>query len=192
MGINSFMLGAQSVNPDFKIKIVWVNSWFDPAKEADAAKALFDQGVDIITQHTDSPAPLQIAQERGLVGFGQAHDMLEFAPKAQLTAITDNWAPYYIARTQAVLDGTWQSQSSWWGLKEGMVKMSEYTNMPDDVKKAAQETEAAIIAGTLHPFQGPITKQDGSELVPAGQNVDDGTLLGMNFYVKGIDDQIPQ
>jgi simple sugar transport system substrate-binding protein len=192
MGINSFMLGAQSVNPDFKIKIVWVNSWFDPAKEADAAKALFDQGADIITQHTDSPAPLQIAQERGLVGFGQAHDMLEFAPKAQLTAITDNWAPYYIARTQAVLDGTWQSQSSWWGLKEGMVKMSEYTNMPDDVKKAAQETEAAIIAGTLHPFKGPITKQDGSELVPAGQNVDDGTLLGMNFYVKGIDDQIPQ
>ena len=192
MGINSFVLGAQSVNPDFKVKIVWVNSWFDPAKEADAAKALFDQGADIITQHTDSPAPLQIAQERELFGFGQAHDMFEFAPKAQLTAITDNWAPYYIARTQALLDGTWKSESSWWGLKEGMVKMSEYTNMPDDVKAAAQETEAAIIAGTLHPFKGPIMKQDGSELVPAGQSVDDGTLLGMNFYVKGIDDSVPQ
>jgi simple sugar transport system substrate-binding protein len=192
MGINSFMLGAQTVNPDFKVKIVWVNSWFDPAKEADAAKALFDQGADILVQHTDSPAGLQIAEERGLLGFGQAHDMIEFAPKAQLTAITDNWAPYYIARTQAVLDGTWKSQSSWWGLKEGMVKMAPYTNLPDDVKAMAMETEAAIIAGTLHPFKGPIVKQDGSELVPEGQNVDDGTLLGMNFYVKGVDDQLPQ
>ena len=192
MGINSFMLGAQSVNPDFKIKIVWVNSWFDPAKEADAAKALFDQGADILTQHTDSPAGLQIAEERGLHGFGQAHDMIEFAPNAQYTAITDNWAPYYIARTQAVLDGTWQSQSSWWGLKEGMVKMAPYTNLPDDVKAMAMDTEAKIISGELHPFKGPIIKQDGTEVIPAGQNLDDGTLLGMNFYVKGIDDQLPQ
>lgn len=192
MGINSFMLGAQSINPDFKVKIVWVNSWFDPAKEADAAKALFDQGADIMTQHTDSPAPLQIAEERGLHGFGQAHDMIEFAPKAQYTAITDNWAPYYIARTQAALDGTWATQASWWGLKEGMVKMAPYTNLPDDVKAMAMETEAAIIAGTLHPFKGPIVKQDGTEVIGAGANLDDGTLLGMNFYVKGIDDTIPQ
>jgi simple sugar transport system substrate-binding protein len=192
MGINAFMLGAQSVNPDFKIKVVWVNSWFDPAKEADAAKALFDQGADIMTQHTDSPAPLQIAQERGLLGFGQAHDMLEFAPKAQLTAITDNWAPYYIARTQAALDGTWAMESSWWGLKEGMVKMSEYTNMPDDVKAEAMETEAAIIAGTLHPFKGPISNQAGEAVIGDGEHLDDGTLLGMNWYVKGIDDQLPQ
>jgi len=192
MGINSFMLGAQSVNPDFKLKIVWVNSWFDPAKEADAAKALFDQGADIITQHTDSPAPLQIAEERGLHGFGQAHDMIDFAPKAQLTAIEDNWGPYYVERTKAFLDGTWSSQQSWEGLKDKMLLMAPYTNVPDDVKKMAQDTEAAIIAGTLHPFHGPIMKQDGTELVPAGQNVDDGTLLGMNFYVKGIDDSIPQ
>ena len=192
MGIDSFMLGAQSVNPDFKIKIVWVNSWFDPAKEADAAKALFDQGADIITQHTDSPAPLQIAEERGLQGFGQSHDMIEFAPKAQLTSLTDNWAPYYISRAQALLDGTWATQSSWWGLKEGLVKMAPYTNMPDDVKKMAEDTEAAIKAGTLHPFKGPIVKQDGTEAIPAGQTLDDGTLLGMNFYVKGIDDTIPQ
>ena len=192
MGINAFMLGAQSVNPDFKVKIVWVNSWFDPAKEADAAKALFDQGADIITQHTDSPAPLQIAQERGLFGFGQAHDMIEFAPKAQLTAIVDNWGPYYVERTQAALDGTWKSQASWEGLKDKILLMAPYTNLPDDVKAMAQDTEAKIISGELHPFKGPIFKQDGSELVPAGQNVDDGTLLGMNFYVKGIDDKIPQ
>src|SRR3990170_7976556 len=142
MGINSFLLGAQSINPDFKLKIVWVNTWMDPAKEADAAKALFDQGVDIITQHTDSTAPLQIAQERGFHGFGQAHDMYDAAPKAQLTAIIDNWGPYYIARTQAVLDGTWQSQGSWDGLKEGTVMMGKYTNMPDEVAKAAEEIQA--------------------------------------------------
>ena len=105
MGINAFMLGAQSVNPDFKVKIVWVNTWFDPGKEADAAKALFDQGADIIVQHTDSTAPLQIAEERGLHGFGQASDMIKFAPKAQYTAIVDDWAPYYTRRVQELLDG---------------------------------------------------------------------------------------
>jgi basic membrane protein A and related proteins len=192
MGINSFMLGAQSINPDFKLKIVWINSWMDPAKEADAAKALFDQGVDIITQHTDSTAPLQIAQERGLLGFGQAHDMYDAAPKAQLTAIVDNWGPYYIARAQAVLDGTWKSESSWTGLNEGTVKMSPYTNMPDDVAKAAEETQAKIASGELHPFTGPIYDQEGKERYAAGVVAPDGDLLGMNWYVKGIDDTIPQ
>jgi len=192
MGINSFMLGAQSINPDFKIKIVWIDSWMDPAKEADAAKTLFDQGVDIITQHTDSSAPLQIAQERGLLGFGQAHDMYDAAPKAQLTAITDNWAPYYIARTKAVLDGTWKSQASWDGLKEGLVKMSKYTNMPDDVAKAAEEMEHKISEGTFHPFTGPIYDQEGTERYAAGVVAPDADLLGMNWYVKGIDDKVPQ
>jgi basic membrane protein A len=192
MGINSFMLGAQSVNPDFKLKIVWVNTWMDPAKEADAAKALFDQGVDIITQHTDSTAPLQIAQERGLLGFGQAHDMYDAAPKAQLTAIIDNWGPYYIARTQAVLDGTWKSQSSWDGLKEGTVQMGAYTNMPDDVAAAAKEMEAKIKSGEFHPFTGPIYDQEGKERYKAGEVAPDGDLLSMNWYVKGIDDKLPQ
>jgi simple sugar transport system substrate-binding protein len=192
MGINSFMLGAQSVNPDFKLKIVWVNTWMDPAKEADAAKALFDQGVDIITQHTDSTAPLQIAQERKLFGFGQAHDMYDAAPKAQLTAIIDNWGPYYIARTQAVLDGTWQSQGSWDGLKEGTVMMGKYTNMPDEVAKAAEEVQAKITSGEFHPFTGPISDQEGAEKYAAGVVAPDGDLLGMNWYVKGIDDKLPQ
>jgi simple sugar transport system substrate-binding protein len=192
MGINSFMLGAQSINPDFKLKIVWVNTWMDPAKEADAAKALFDQGVDIITQHTDSTAPLQIAEERGLLGFGQAHDMYDAAPKAQLTAIVDNWGPYYIARAQAVLDGTWKSESSWTGLDEGTVKMSPYTNMPEEVAKAAEETQAKIASGEFHPFTGPIYDQEGKERYAAGVVVSDADLLGMNWYVQGIDDTIPQ
>jgi simple sugar transport system substrate-binding protein len=187
MGINSFMLGAQSINPDFKLKIVWINTWMDPAKEADAAKALFDQGVDIITQHTDSTAPLQIAQERGLHGFGQAHDMYDAAPKAQYTAIVDNWGPYYISRVKAVLDGTWKSQQSWDGLKEGTVKMSAYTNLPDDVVAMAKDTEAKITSGELHPFKGPIIKQDGTEVIPAGKALDDAAMLTMDYYVKGID-----
>jgi simple sugar transport system substrate-binding protein len=187
MGINSFMLGAQSVNPDFKLKIIWVNTWMDPAKEGDAAKALFDQGVDIITQHTDSTEPLKIAEERGLFGFGQSHDMIDAAPKAQLSSIIDNWGPYYIARTKAAMDGTWKSQSSWDGLAEGTVQMAPYTNMPADVAAAAADIQEKIKTGAFHPFTGPIVKQDGTEVIPAGQVLDDGALLTMDYYVKGID-----
>ena len=187
MGINSFMLGAQSVNPDFQLKIVWVNTWMDPAKEGDAAKALFDQGVDIITQHTDSTEPLKIAEERGLFGFGQAHDMFDAAPKAQLTAIVDNWGPYYIARVKAALDGTWTSQESWDGLAEGTVQMSDYTNMPDDVAEAARKMEAMITTGEFHPFTGPIFKQDGTQVAADGEVMNDVSLLTMDYYVKGVD-----
>ncbi len=191
MGINAFMLGAQSVNPDFKAKIVWVNSWFDPGKEADAAKALFDQGADIIVQHTDSTAPLQVAQERGLHGFGQASDMIKFAPKSQYTAIVDDWGPYYIERIGEVLAGTWKPEDRWEGIKEGAVHMADYTNLPDDVVAMAKET-AGKIAGGWNPFTGPITRQDGSEWLKDGEVADDKTLLGMNFYVKGVDDKLPQ
>ncbi|KAA3449878.1 BMP family ABC transporter substrate-binding protein [Mesorhizobium sp. SARCC-RB16n] len=191
MGINSFMLGAQSINPNFKAKIVWVNSWFDPGKEADAAKALFDQGADIIVQHTDSTAALQVAEERKLHGFGQSSDMIKFAPHAQLTSLTDEWGPYYISRVQAAIDGTWKPDNVWLGIKDGAVKLAPYTNMPDDVKAMAEATEKKI-AGGWNPFTGPIAKQDGSAWLKDGEVADDGTLLGMNFYVKGVDDKLPQ
>jgi simple sugar transport system substrate-binding protein len=191
-GINAFLLGAQSVNPDFKLKVVWVNSWFDPGKEADAAKVLFSQGADIITQHTDSTAPLQIAEEQGKLGFGQASDMIKFAPKAQMTAVVDNWAPYYVRRVKAVIDGTWKSEMSWDGMAEGTVQIAPFTNVPDDVAKMAADTSEAIKTGKLHPFTGPITKQDGSVVGEAGKGLPDGDILGMNWYVKGMDDQLPQ
>lgn len=192
-GINSYFLGAQSVNPNIKIKVVWANSWYDPAKEADAAKALLDQGVDIIAQHTDSPAPLQAAEARGKFGFGQASDMEQFAPKAQLTAIVDNWSDYYVARAKAALDGTWKSEDTWGGLAAHMVVMAPYKNMPDDVKKQAEETEAAIKSGKLNPFKCPVLKQDGSQVECKGNGaLSDEQILGMNFYVKGIDDKLPQ
>ncbi|WP_425087430.1 BMP family ABC transporter substrate-binding protein [Stappia sp.] len=191
-GINSFMLGAQSVNPDFKIKVVWVNSWYDPGKEADAAKALLDQGADVISQHTDSPAPLQVAEERGAVGFGQASDMIKFAPNAQLTAIVDDWSVYYVNRVQAALDGTWKSEDIWGGLAKDMVLMAPFTNLPEDVANEAAAMTDKIRSGEFHPFTGPIFKQNGEVAVEDGIILDDGALLGMNWYVKGIDDQLPQ
>ena len=191
-GINSFILGAQSINPDFKVKVVWVNSWVDPGKDADAAKVLIGQGADIITQHTDHATPIQIAAEKGALAFGQASDMIKFGPKTQLTALIDDWRPYYIQRTKAVLDGSWKSTDTWGGLDTGMVGMAPYTNMPADVAAMAKATEEKIRSGKMHAFAGPIYKQDGSLAVPAGKNLDDGTLLGMNWYVKGIDDKLPK
>jgi len=191
-GINATMLGAHTINPSIKVKIIWANSWFDPGKEADAAKALLDQGADVIMQHTDSPAAMQIASERGKLAFGQDSEMIKFGPKAQLTSIMDNWAPYYIARVKAELDGTWKSEDEWGGLKSKMVVMAPYTNMPDDVKKLAEETEAAITEGKLFPFKCPVVGQDGKEVeCKGGDHLADGQVLGMNFYVKGIDDKIP-
>jgi basic membrane protein A len=192
MGINSFVHGAQSVNPDFKVKVIWANTWFDPGKEADAAKALIDQGVDILTQHTDTTAPMQVASERGIKAFGQASDMIKAGPETQLTAIVDTWGAYYIKRTEALLAGTWASEQVWDGLKDGILTMAPYTNMPDDVKTMAEETEAKIRSGELHPFTGPIKKQDGTDWLADGAVSDDGTLLGMNFYIAGVDDQLPK
>ncbi len=190
-GINSFMLGAWSANPAMKVKIVWVNSWFDPGKEADAAKALIDQGADIITQHTDSPAAMQIAEERGVHAFSQDSDMIKFGPKAQLSGIIDNWSGYYIERVKAVLDGSWKSGDVWGGLGTKMVVMAPFTNMPDDVKTMAEATTGAISSGKLHPFHGPIYKQDGTLAVKDGAVLPDPDILGMNWYVKGIDEKAP-
>ena len=175
-GINAFYLGATSINPDFDLDIVWVNTWYDPAKEGDAAGVLIGQGADIITQHTDSTAPLQIAQSKGILAFGQASDMYNFAPDSQMTSIIDQWGPYYVARVKAVLDGTWESSDTWGGMDTGMVEMAPYTNVPPAVEIVAKNLEAAIISGEFDPFGGKFTV---------------GELLGMNKYLPGIDAQVP-
>jgi simple sugar transport system substrate-binding protein len=190
--INATMLGAQSINPNMKVKIVWVNSWFDPGKEADAAKALVDQGADILTQHTDSPAATQIAEQRGVHSFGESTDMIKFGPKAQLTADTDYWGGYYTKRAKDALEGKWTSEDTWGGLDSGMVVMAPYTNMPDDVKKMAKDTEESIRSGKFHPFKCPIQDQDGKTVeCKGGDHLDPSQILSMNWYVKGIDDKIP-
>jgi basic membrane protein A len=191
-GINATMLAAQTVNPNIKIKIIWINTWFDPPREADAAKALADQGADILMAYADSPATLQIAAQRGILAFGQSSDMINFGPKTQLTATIDNWVPYYTRRVQDELAGTWTSQDTWGGLDSSMVQMAPYTNMPDDVKKLAMATEAALKARTLHPFTCPIVDQDGASVAcKDGNHFSDPQIRSMNSYVKGIDDKIP-
>jgi basic membrane protein A len=191
-GINAMMLGMQSVRPDMKVKIIWVNTWYDPGKEAAAARALADQGADILTQHTDSAAAMQFANERGILAFGQDSDMIKFGPKAQLTAIINNWTPYYVDRIKLALDGKWATGDVWGGLNSKIVQMAAYTNMPDDVKKLASDTEAAIAGGKLHPFKCPVIGQDGKPVeCKGGANLDDGQILSMNYYIKGIDEKVP-
>ena len=186
MGINAFTLAARKVNPDFKTKVLWVSSWYDPAKEADAAKALIDQGSDVIAQHTDSPAALQTCEQRGLMAFGQAWDMSNFAPKAHLTAIVNRWGPYYEARVQQLLDGKWEAGDTWWGLKEGVLEMSPYNEViPADVQAAAEATRTGIIDGSVNPFAGPIKDNAGKERLASGA-LGDGDLHKMDWYVEGV------
>lgn len=192
-GINSAYIHAKKVNPDVTFKIVWAYTWFDPAKEADAAKVLIEQGADVILQHTDSTAPLAAAAAAGnVIGFGQASDMAEFADGPRVSSIIDNWAPYYIERTRAVMDGTWASVNTWNGIGDGMVGIGEITDrVPADVKAEATALKDSIASGAYHPFTGPLKKQDGSDWLGAGETADDGTLAGMNFYVEGIEGDIP-
>lgn len=192
-GINSAYIHAKKVNPDVEFKIIWVYTWFDPAKEADAAKALIEQGADVILQHTDSTAPQAAAQEAGgVITFGQASDMAEYGPMPRVSSIIDNWAPYYVARTQAVMDGTWETVNTWDGISTGMVEIGEISDaVPADVKAEALAMVEALGNGSYHAFTGPINKQDGSVWLAEGETADDGTLAGMSFYVEGIVGDIP-
>ena len=192
-GIDALTLAARKVNPDVKVKVIWVNSWFDPGKEGDAAKTLIDQGADIITQHTDSPAPLQVAEKRGVFAFGQASNMKSFAPTKQLTAIIDNWDKYYISRVKAAMDGSWKSTDTWDGIKPGMVEMAPYGDaVPADVKELAEKVKASIVDGSFHPFQGPIKNQKGELVVKDGETLGDGDLAKLNWYVEGVEGSIPK
>ena len=192
MGMNAFIRGMHTVNPQGKIKLVWINGWYDPGKESDAAKALIDQGADIIAQHTDSAAPLQVAEQRGVKGFGQASDMIKFAPKAQLTSSVDHWDEYYTQRIQAAMDGSWKTQDIWGGLKIGMLHMAPWTNMPDDVAQAAQAAQNGIEDGSIVIFKGPINDQSGKVKVADGAQLSDDDILGMNWLAEGIEGTLPQ
>ncbi|MEM6478264.1 MAG: BMP family ABC transporter substrate-binding protein [Pseudomonadota bacterium] len=192
-GINSAYLHAAKVNPDVEFNVIWVFTWFDPAKEADAARALIDQGADVILSHTDSTAPLAAAAEAGnVIGFGQASDMAAFADGPRVSSMIDNWAPYYIERTAAVMEGTWGQVDTWDGMDTGMVKIGDITDrVPADVKAEAEAMIAAIASGEYKPFTGPINKQDGTVWLAEGEVADDGALAGMSFYIEGLSGDIP-
>ncbi len=189
--INTYYLGAKSVNPNVDIDIVWVNTWYDPAKEAQAAEVMMADGCDMVAQHTDSPAPLQAAQKAGKLGFGQASDQIKFAPKAQLTATIDNWGPYYVRRVQEVMDCTWASADYFGHMNEGAVEMAPFTNMPADVAAKAQSVKDAISNGTYFAFTGPIKDNKGNLQLKDGEIADDVHLNTMMYYVEGIDATVP-
>ncbi|MBU2983129.1 BMP family ABC transporter substrate-binding protein [Lentibacter algarum] len=196
-GINSAYIHAKKVNPDVEFKIVWAFTWFDPAKEADAAKVLIEQGADVILQHTDSTAPLAAAEAAGnVIGFGQASDMAEFKDGPRVSSIIDAWGPYYIDRVKAVMDGTWESKSTWDGIGAGMVGIGDITDkVPADVKAEALAMKEALADGSYHAFTGPINKQDGSAWLAEGETAEDygdNGLAGMNFFVEGITGDIPE
>jgi basic membrane protein A and related proteins len=187
LGVNAFTLAAQAVNPKITTKLVMIDSWFDPAKEAAAVQTLANLGCDVIAQHTDSPAGLQVAEQRKVWCFGQGADMSRFAPKMHLTGIEDIWGPYYISRAKAVLDGTWKPDDAWWGFKEGTVVMSPFNKaMPADVAAAANKIIAGWKDGSYDVFTGPIADQSGKERVAKGQRMEDKDLAVIDWYVKGV------
>ena len=190
--INAIQLALNKYNPGTEIKVVWVNSWFDPGKEADAANALIDQGVDVVFQHTDSPAPIQAAERRGVYAVGYASDMGHFGPKAVLTSIVNNWGPHYIQATQGVIDGTWKSQDYWGGLKEGTVQLPISDLVPADTKAEAEKIIASIESGEFHPFTGPVKDQAGVEKIAAGVTASNAELASMNYYVEGMKADLPK
>ena len=192
-GINSAILGARSVNPKAEIRVVWVSTWYNPGVESDAAKALIDQGVDVVFQHTDSPAPCQTAEKKGVFCFGQASDNSHFAPKAHLTAIIDDWSPYYIERVEALRNGSWKSQNVWLGLKDRAVYLSSFNKkVPRSVRSLVRRTERGIIRGNIHPFTGEIKNQQGKVLYKKGETISDKDLSEMGFYVEGVIGKIPK
>jgi simple sugar transport system substrate-binding protein len=188
LGVNSFLLAAQKKNPDATLKLVFIDSWFDPPKEAAATETLLNLGADIVTTHTDSPAALQILEQRGLYGFGQGADMSTFAPNAHLTAIEDIWGPHYIARAQAMLDGTWKSENMWDGMIDGTVVISPYNAaVPADVVAEADKIKAGYMDGTYDIFTGPIYDQAGELKVPEGEKLTLDQLATMDWFVKGVE-----
>ena len=185
-GINAFTLGLRSVKPDATVRVIMVNSWFDPGKERDAALALLDQGADIVTHHTDSTATVQAAEERGKWAIAYHSDMLKFGPHAQLAAVTHHWGEYFTREAQDVLDGTWKTHQIWGGFKEGMVALEGFGPAVDDALKAQLKTqEDAIAAGSLNVFAAPLKNNEGKVVLAEGA-LDDKGLNAMDYYVEGV------
>lgn len=191
--INSFTLGAQSVNPGIKTKVVWVNGWFDPPKETEAATSLINGGADVLMQNTDSSAVLQTAEKMGKRGFGWDSDMTAYGPKAHLGSAVINWAPYYKKAVKDVLDGTWSGNSGvWWGHKEGAIDLvSIAEDVPAETKARIDEIKAGLKDGSFAIWKGPIADQDGKEVLAADAVADDAFLGGIKFYVKGVEGKLP-
>jgi simple sugar transport system substrate-binding protein len=190
--IDAWTLGARSVNPNVKTRVVWINSWYDPLREREAAEALSNQGADVFYQNTDSPAIVQLAQAKGLYAFGQDSDMSSYGPKSELSANTVNWSVYYLKKVKDALDGKWASEDTKWGMKEGMIEMGTLNaSLPADVVALYEEKKTAIKNGTFNPFTGPLKDNVDTMKLSDGQTISEKELWSLNWYVAGIEGKIP-
>jgi len=191
-GINAFTRGARSVNPKVEVRVIWVSAWYDPGKEREAAETLISQGADVVTQHTDSTAVVQAAEDRGVSAIGYHSDMSKHGAKAHLTAAVHLWDKYYVGKVREVMDGKWKAGNTWGGIKDGMMDIAPLNaSVPDDIGKLVAEKKAAIANGSLHPFAGPLKDNKGKERVGAGKTMSDGDMLKMNYYVEGVKGEVP-
>ncbi|CAD5372455.1 Purine-binding protein BAB2_0673 [Rubrivivax sp. A210] len=191
--INSFTLGAQSVNPKIKTKVVWVNEWFNPPKETEAAQSLVNGGADVLFQNTDSSAVLQTAAKNKKYAFGWDSDMTAYAPEAHLASAIINWGPYYIKATRDALEGKWAGGGAvWWGVKEGAIDIVSINDkVPAEAKAKVEAVKAGLKDGSFVIWKGPIVGQDGKEVLKKDEVADDKFMGGINFYVKGVDSKLP-
>ncbi|MDR2297576.1 MAG: BMP family ABC transporter substrate-binding protein [Comamonas sp.] len=190
--VNSFVLGAQSVDPSIKAKVVWVNEWFAPPKESEAATSLINGGVDVMYQNTNSPAVLKTAEERGARAFGKDGDMSAFAPKAHLGSAVIDWTPYYTKVVEDMLAGKWQTGNYWWGVKEGAIDLKKIADdVPQEIKDKVEKAKAGMKDGSFAVWTGPIKDNTGKEVLESGKVADDAWLRGINFYVNGIEGTVP-
>jgi len=191
-GINAYTLGALSVNPKVQTRVVWVNSWYDPGKEREAANALIGQGADVVTHHTDSTATVATAEEKGKMAIAYHSDMSKFGPKAQLAAVTHHWGAYYTRRTRQMLDGRWTTGSVWMGMKDGAIRLEAINaSVPKDVVDRTNGMGDEIRGGKFHPFTGPIKSSDGKEVLAKDAVMTDEQLGKMDFYVRGVVGRVP-
>jgi simple sugar transport system substrate-binding protein len=190
--INSFTLGAQSVNPKITTKVVWIGKWFDPPKEGEAAQSMINQGADVLFQNTDSPAVLQTAEKNKKYAFGWDSDMSSIAKEAHLASAVINWGPYYKKAVKDAMDGTWKTTQEWWGVKQGAIDLVSMSDkVPAEIKAKVDAARAGLKDGSLHPWKGPVVGQDGKNVVEKDVTPDDKFMLGINFYVKGVDGKVP-
>jgi basic membrane protein A len=192
-GINAFALGMRSVNPKAEVKVVWLNAWFDPTRERDAAITLFNQNVDVIAFHTGSTAVMTAAQERGKLAVAYHSDMRKIAPDAQIVAVTHQWGDYYTRRAQAALDGTWKSGNVWGGVKQGMIRVGDFgSKVPKAVQQEVLARQKDIASGKLHPFfaKQAVLDNEGQTVIAKGQTLSDAQILGMNWLAQGVQGKV--
>jgi basic membrane protein A len=192
MGINAFARGMRSVNPKAEVKVIWVNAWYDPGRESEAANTLISQGADVLTHHTDSTAVVQTAEAKKVYAIAYHSDMSKYGPHAQLTAVTHQWGAYYTRVVEAAIAGTWKPDNVWGGIKDGMIRMAPFNPVvPKDTQDLVNRTAADIAAGTFHPFTGPVRDNEGKERLAAGKVMSDAELSKMNYYVEGVQGTLP-